>query len=179
MAQSAQQESSYIPINDREQAALSYASSGMRVLPLEPRGKKPFRGQGVDHATTDQDRIRAWFRAEPEINVGIAAGDGLIILDADSPSAVEFMASQPPTLTARTGKGKHFYYSSERPFKNSVKKLRDGLDVKTDRGYVVAPPSIHESGTIYTWEHELAPVAPLPAENRELAGESRKRTGTS
>ena len=42
-----------------------------------------------------------------------------------------------------------------------------GLDVKADGGYVVAPPSIHPSGDLYTWEVEHhpddVPLAECPA----------------
>lgn len=44
-------------------------------------------------------------------------------------------------------------------------RILPGLDVRTDGGYVVAPPSLHASGTEYLWP--LAPdevdAAPCPA----------------
>ena len=37
-----------------------------------------------------------------------------------------------------------------------------GVEVKSDKGYVVAPPSLHESGALYEWEAtQGAPSADL------------------
>lgn len=45
-------------------------------------------------------------------------------------------------------------------------KLAHGIDLKSDGGYVVAPPSLHASGDRYAWESPNHPdsvlVAPLP-----------------
>ena len=69
-------------------AALGYAGRGWPVLPIEPRGKAPL-GRLVPHgvldATTDPARIRAWWRARPDANVGIATGaPGPDVLDVDT-----------------------------------------------------------------------------------------------
>jgi hypothetical protein len=41
------QERTTEPRNDREEAAFAYADRGWNVLPLQPRGKTPFKGNGV------------------------------------------------------------------------------------------------------------------------------------
>src|ERR1039458_1661886 len=156
--------SQHTPVNEREQAALAYAKNGWKILPLKPFGKTPYAGNGVKHATTDAEQIRAWFQDNPKINIGIATGEGLIVLDADSPEAEAFLATQGATRTVRTGKGRHFYYESSKAFKNAVGKLREKLDVRSLGGYIVAPPSVHENGTTYRWEDDSIPVASLPKE---------------
>jgi hypothetical protein len=92
MVESKEQETSYTPINAREQAALAYAASGLYVLPLWPRSKVPATDHGVDDATTDQEIIREWWRENPLYNVGIATGHNLLILDADSPDAEAYLS---------------------------------------------------------------------------------------
>jgi hypothetical protein len=155
------------PTNEREEAALEYADRGWKVLPLKPRDKTPYRGNGVHHATTDKGQIHAWFAEEPDINIGIATGE-LLVLDADSPDAVRTLSGLPPTRTSRTAKGKHFYYASPKQFKNSVKTVLENVDVRSYGGYVVAPPSMHSNGTRYEWEDENTPIAPLTEEMERL-----------
>ena len=152
------------PRNDREEAAFAYADRGWNVLPLNPRAKTPFKGNGVTHATRDKAQIRAWFSDNLDINIGIAAGNGLVVLDADSTEAAEALSSFPPTLTASTGKGKHFYYAATRPYENSVSAVFNKVDVRSFGGYVVAPPSVHANGATYQWENPDVSIASLPPE---------------
>ncbi|HEX8352875.1 MAG TPA: bifunctional DNA primase/polymerase, partial [Pyrinomonadaceae bacterium] len=44
-------------------------------------------------------------------------------------------------------------------FKNSASVLGEGLDVKTDGGYVVAAPSLHASGKRYQWRTRRSPAS--------------------
>ena len=59
--------------------------------------------------------------------------------------------------------------------RNSQGRLGRGLDVRGDGGYVVLPPSSHESGRDYTWEVSGHPGevtrAPLPSWLLELLRE--------
>jgi AAA domain/Bifunctional DNA primase/polymerase, N-terminal/Primase C terminal 1 (PriCT-1) len=87
---------------------------------------------------------------------------GLVVLDVDRPEALNGWQSD--TLTAHTGKGQHFYFSvSGVAAKNSVSKLAQGLDLRAEGGYVVAPPSRHASGVSYTWRDFDKDPQPAPA----------------
>ena len=44
-------------------------------------------------------------------------------------------------------------YRVEGKQRNRV-NLLDGVDVRADGGYIVAPPSIHNNGNRYEWENE-------------------------
>lgn len=86
--------------------------------------------------------------------------------------------SFPATLEALTGGGGfHFLFSHPGvKFKNSSSVLGEGLDIKTDGGYIVAAPSLHASGKRYEWRGTAAP-SPMPkwllsllTTQRELAG---------
>jgi hypothetical protein len=68
--------------------ALAYAARGWPVFPLRPAEKVPLipkaaGGNGVHDATTDPDRIRAWWEKHPTANIGLACGVACWVLDVD------------------------------------------------------------------------------------------------
>jgi hypothetical protein len=161
-------------------AALSYAARGWRVCPLyEPLadgkcscrrpdcgspGKHPRTKHGLKDATADPACIHTWWSDWPNANIAIVTGQdsGLVVLDVDRPEILNGWQSD--TLTAHTGKGRHFYFSlNGATAKNSVSKLASGLDLRGDGGYVVAPPSRHASGATYTWRDFNTDPQPVPA----------------
>lgn len=137
-------------------------------------GKHPRTRNGVKDATTDEATIRKWWGWWPDANIGLATGapSGVDALDidpghkgSDSISAlIETYGPLPETSGATTGGGGYhelFRHDPERPFKNSVSVLGEGLDVKTTGGYIIVAPSLHVSGKRYAWR-DLKPVAPWP-----------------
>lgn len=153
-------------------AALRYAGTGRHVLPVD--GKVPLTLHGVKDATTDEEEILQWYTRWPKAGVAIATGSrsGLVVLDVDGSYGEESLAilegkhgKLPATLESRTGGGgRHIFFSFRdgQHSKCSAGKLGRGLDVRGDGGYVVAPPSRHESGRCYEWLNSLD-AAPLPA----------------
>ena len=156
-------------------ASFGYAARGWRVLPV--KGKIPLLKDWPNRATTNPDTIRSWWAQWATANVGIATGQGLWVLDVDpdkggddSLRALEAqygpLPQTPVVLTG--GGGSHYYFQHPGLFiGNSVGKLGPGLDIRTDGGQVVAPPSIHPiTGRTYEWEaaHHLddLPLAPVP-----------------
>ena len=146
----------------------------------ESPGKHPLIRHGVHDATTDPVLIREWWRRSPQANVGIATGaaSGLVVVDVDLPrggreslrAVLAAGRDLPPTLRARTGGGGlHLFYACPANARvvNTAGRLPGitsrlpGIDLRGDGGYVVAPPSLHSSGTRYRWGRQRA-VAPLP-----------------
>jgi hypothetical protein len=66
-------------------------------------------------------------------------------------------AKLPATVEVITGSdGRHLYFrlpnfDGAPEVRNSVSGIGEGLDIRGEGGYVVAPPSIHESGKRYEW----------------------------
>jgi hypothetical protein len=157
-----------------EDSALAYAQhEGFYVFPLKPRDKVPLTEHGLDDATTDAMTIETWWAKWPNANVGVRCGP-IIVVDEDTPDALASLAAElgetlPNTKVARTGKGRHYYFTQPEGahLRNSAGKLAPGIDTRGEGGYVVAPPSIHPNGTPYVWENNIAP-APLPAWLAEL-----------
>lgn len=105
-------------------------------------------------------------------NVGVATGQGLVVVDVDPRNGGHKTLQQweadhghfPPTWIVETGGGgRHFYFHTDRP----VPSARfQGIEIQSDGHYVVGPTSHHESGRVYEWADEghpeLVPMAPLP-----------------
>jgi hypothetical protein len=143
-------------------AALWYAENGVAVFRLQPRDKKPFPGsRGFKDATTDLDRIRAWWSETPTANIGVPTGHGFDVIDVDPPegplSIVTLReARQVPevigkVITPRCGD--HLYIRSTGDGNGT--RLLPGVDYRGLGGYVVAPPSVGANGARYTWVRPL------------------------
>ena len=147
--------------------ALAYARAGLDVLPLKPGGKAPASLHGKDDATHDVQQVRDWWVQCPDANIGIRPAPGAVVLDVDprnggASALVELTRPHgglSPTWTAYTGGGGlHAWFRAPGPYKHA---LCCGVDLKGHDGYIVAPPSLHPSGTRYVWVNDL-PIADAP-----------------
>jgi hypothetical protein len=159
------------PIGDPAELIPSYAAAGLAVLPLHTMrggactcrrgcrtpGKHPLVRNGKDDASTDLGVIAEWFARWPGCNWGVRPPVGVAVLDIDPRNGGDVTLAElqaqhgqlPETLTAITGSGGlHIWLTYNGPARG---KLGDGIDVKTNSGYLVAPPSVHESGGVYRW----------------------------
>jgi replicative DNA helicase len=136
------------------------------------KGKHPRTPYGVKDATRDWDIIGAWLTQWPTTNWAIALDGDLFAVDVDprhhgeeSLKAWEAKHGRlPDTFTAITGGGgNHYFYRVTGSALGNRNNWLPGVDVKGKGGYVVMPPSNHESGGYYQWrEPVLKPVlAPL------------------
>jgi archaellum biogenesis ATPase FlaH len=187
------------------QAALAYAKGGWPVFPVhgiqnghctcgkagcEKPGKHPRTTHGLKDATTEEAMIRAWWARWPDGNIGHPTGK-VVVLDIDGPAGEAALAELeakrgklPATLTARTGRegGKHLYFDANgAKARNSASKLGPHLDIRGEGGYVILPPSIHQSGNTYQWGSKVRAAA-LPAWFAALLAEAERNqsseTGT-
>lgn len=78
-------------MNDLLDAAIAYAAMGWHIFPCKPLQKVPATLHGVKDATTDPDKIRAWWNRWPEANIGLACGEasGVYVVDVDVDEAKE------------------------------------------------------------------------------------------
>ncbi len=155
-------------------AAWDYAEAGLPVFPLQPRGKKPLLGsRGFKDATIDAATIHDWWAANPEANIGIPTGlpSTFTSLDVDVKEWLEKRGdisiqllqdahgALPETVRQRTWSGGwQDLYLSVSGLRNSAGEIGDGLDVRGEGGYIVAPPSeVEEDGRAGTYAWVLAP----------------------
>jgi len=165
------------------QAALWYAAFGWYVFPCESNEKRPLTDHGYQDAIRGEATIRAWWAKWPQANIGIATGaSGLVVVDCDVKHGALGLESwrelraeldlddNTPTVETPSG-GLHVYYAAgEHTVRCSAGRLGEGLDVRAQGGYVVAPPSVTPAGD-YGWalgcrpkERELLPLPPALAE---------------
>ncbi|MBC8745209.1 MULTISPECIES: AAA family ATPase [Paraburkholderia] len=145
--------------------ALAYAARGMRVLPLEPKGKAPLGRlvpNGKNDATCAPEIIKRWWGAVPDANIGInCAASGIVIVDIDchegKSNGYETLATLelehgplPSTAVAKSGSGGEHRYYRVSDGGQLPGKLGPGVDLKHN-GHIVASPSIHANGTPYSW----------------------------
>jgi hypothetical protein len=147
--------------NEFLEAALVYGPKlGLRVFPLVPGKKIPLIPNWQNEATTDEAKIREWWTRWPKANIGIVTGryrDGYFcVLDFDPRNGGDWFDDVGEDVLPRTwvvhtgGGGRHYYYKTPYPLRS--RKLKNGVDLKGEGGYVVAPPSIHPNGEPYGWE---------------------------
>lgn len=160
-------------MNNNLQAALEYAQKyGWAVFPIRAETKKPLTPHGCKDAKKTPGAIKAWWKKWPEASVGVATGSisGLIVIDEDidDDKGVDGFHSVrmweqdtgetlPETVRAITGRGgAHLYYKYDGKDITNRAGILDGVDVRGEGGYVVAPPSVHPNGTEYAWEDDPA-----------------------
>jgi len=141
----------------------------------------------------DEEQVRAWWRQWPSANIGVVAGavSDLLVLDVDADhggwESLELLERRYGFLRAGPvvgtgGGGVHIYFAHPGvDIGPSAGKLGPGLDIRADRGLVVAPPSLHRSGNRYVWQREGAetPATPrwlvralLPAPKKKATGQA-------
>ena len=153
------------------------AGRGWRLFPVKANGKQPLIEEWPTIATCDLAQLEAWAAQSPACNWGLATGkaSGLFVIDVDGlegRAALEELARQglilPETLAVTTGRadgGEHRYY-----------RMPDGMDIRNDQnrriahhidvrgtgGFVVVPPSVHETGKRYTFIDPDASIVDAP-----------------
>lgn len=145
------------------ESALEYIKLGWAVFPVA--GKLPTTAHGFKDASLNEAQIREWWTQRPDAGVAIATGNGLVVIDVDprngGDDGLETLLGEnklPETVTVLTGGGgQHFYFEAPRIPIRSRSGIAPGVDVKADGGYVVAPPSPHQSGRAYTFEASSSP----------------------
>jgi hypothetical protein len=152
-------------------SALQFLAWGWSVIPLcwpndqgrcgcgrnhAGAGKAPLTTRGVNDSSDQFHIIMDWWKKWPLANIGIDLGkSGLFVIGPDSVEWEDRFQRQglPKTLTAKSGGGDgHYHYYYRRPENVLQTRLNRSheYDIQT-QGYMVAPPSLHQSGNNYTW----------------------------
>ena len=148
--------------------AVRYVEMGLAVFPVVARGKRPAVEGGLNSWTDNPDSVRGWWAGHPDHNIGVTCGTpsgGLLVLDFDVDEERDkdglstlrewerAHGELPATAVSVTGGGgMHYWYRTDRTNIRPSVNHELGVDVRCDGSYVVAPPSVHESGRRYEWQ---------------------------
>lgn len=157
------------------QHAEAYAGLGFSVVPIHrvnngkcscqsPKCKSPGKHpvtrlvpHGFKEASADVGKLHEWF-GEHDYNIGIATGkqSGIVVVDVDGQAGLDSLETLKvqgisfETAYVTTGRGKHYYFRypmGDIHIPSSSGQLAPGIDIRAEGGMVVAPPSLHASGT--------------------------------
>lgn len=143
-------------------SALFLARQGFRVFPITPNTRVPPKDfHWKAEATTDPAKIEGWWTENPQYNIAVATGGGVVVIDADSKKGrpglesldLLDMMGLPTSLRVKTpSTGVHVYLGTAHQHRNRVDTVPDypGLDIRSDGGYVLAPGSVVD-GVPYEW----------------------------
>jgi hypothetical protein len=161
--------------------ALGDARRGWSIIPVA--GKKPvglwtpFQSRPPDERT-----LRRLFAKKGVTGLAVITGavsGGLAVRDFDQADAYHAWAAENPDdakrlPTVKTARGFHVYGRLD---EEEFATFPDG-ELRADSGhYVVLPPSVHESGAVYTWLVPLPPGGePFPLLPPSLREEAPRQT---
>jgi DnaB helicase-like protein/bifunctional DNA primase/polymerase-like protein/primase-like protein len=151
-------------MSDLQDAAHIYAAQGFRVIPCEPKGKRPLVDWKIyQERQATQEEITQWWTDWPDANVALVLGQGLFAVDVDGPDGHVALKNhgidiQPTTPTSLTGRGVHYFFTGTQSDKVA---FLPHVDIR-GKGIVIAPPSVHASGKQYTWLSGLEYIQEAP-----------------
>ena len=148
--------------------AMEYAVHGMSIIPVLPN-KRPW----VDSWTEYQNRvptdkeIEEWWETRPEAGIAIVTGkiSGISVVDVDVHKGGD-PSPFPETKTVETPNGGlHLYYEYS-PDAHTSTNADTHIDIRSDGGYVLAPPSTVERKDKTMGTYKIVkdiPMAPFPS----------------
>lgn len=140
-----------------------------------------------------KERYLNEFVKNPELNVGVKVSS-FSVLDVDGPAGKQSLDELTQELeyegdvdtlkgaiTASSANGLHIYVNNT-SLRNNASVIADGLDIRSEGGFLVLPGSRHKSGRDYTWRH-IGDVGHIPeewlADRPTRSGNQRKRNNLS
>jgi putative DNA primase/helicase len=142
-------------------------------------GKHPILPGGFKIATTDESTLRGWHKVWPHANWGMRTGDltsggsGILVVDIDARNhgfdTWEVLRANHPdreeTITVVTGNlGLHYWFMCppDGRVRSSAGKLGRGLDIRSEGGYVVVPPSVTANPYTFKLPPETTTLLQVP-----------------
>lgn len=143
--------------------ARAYAARGWSVVPVRPGEKIPaVPWAQFQHRRASDQELCDWF-GDGRMGIGIVTGviSGLFVADFDGEDGHQTLDKLAGHITGPTsltgGGGAHVLLRHPGVRIPTRKGLAPGMDIRGDGGFIVAPPSVHPSGTSYQWDVDNHP----------------------
>lgn len=149
--------------------ALKYHDHGWQVFPCKDKVPVVDEWKFLSVHRVKRERVIQWFDdPDPLLQIALVCGElsGVTVVDVDwikTPEGIPIPEkSIHPDLIAdrlvgatssRTGSGGRHVFLRYFWAKNSVKEVHPQIDIKSESGYVILPPSPHALG-VYSWLDE-------------------------
>ena len=140
------------------EAAIEYLKRGLSVIPVASDKKPLIQWQEFQTRQASEEEVNGWFNKFPEANIGIVTGklSNLTVVDCDSQMAIEYFYTgyHGKTPCVKTPKGMHFYFSYQEGVRNAG-RITDHIDLRSEGGFVICPPSKNSNGLAYRFINDL------------------------
>ena len=174
-------------INSRQciDAAKTYLDKGFSIIPLQEKNKEPaIKWTPYQSSYAKGTDLVQWF-SNSDTNIAIVTGkiSGIFAIDIDSEQATEYynnkinscrdeqlISANNNTMKIKTGSGNTniiFGFNTQEYINEKIKNLvlwknnkhdHSEIRIKGESSYIVAPPSVHPNGKIYTLVNGLTPI---------------------
>lgn len=152
--------------------AISYHQAGWCVLPA--KNKRPLVSwKEYQRERPSLDQVKEWFSEAPEdAQIALVTGkvSGVTVIDIDThiegcaykrkdtcdcaPTDTSALAHEIGfSVTSITGSGGRHVFCQYESVGNSVGLAHPQLDIRSDGGIIILPPSLHSSGNYYEWDN--------------------------
>ncbi len=145
-----------------------YKDGGLNIIPIPYKSKTPkISWKRYQKEKPTDGQLRAWFAVQPT-NLAVICGGisgGLVVLDFDNEEKYRdfYINASKKTGTdlleftriSKTSRGYHVWLKVAEPVKS---QKYPALDIKSEGGYVIAPPSVHPEGAVYRFLNPETPI---------------------
>ncbi|RPI49510.1 MAG: hypothetical protein EHM49_09820, partial [Deltaproteobacteria bacterium] len=140
--------------NKQLEAALFYLNKcNFSIIPAQPDKRPYIQWQEFQKQKPPESVVRKWWGEQYKFaNIAIITGkvSGLTVLDVDTQAGKQLLEEKLPDswltpIVDTPGGGEHFYCRYEEGITNAVRFI-DGCDIRSEGGYVIAPPSSDARG---------------------------------
>jgi hypothetical protein len=148
-------------MNTTLESALYYQRQHFPIFPVSwdsehKKRKKPLvRWEEFQSRVPTEEEVRRWWKKWPDAGIGMATGrlSRMCAVDAErgADDTLLHLDDCETPIVKSGGDGRHYYFQYDATLGGNRTRFAPLHDFKTEGGYVLLPPSPHESGNSYEW----------------------------